>query len=68
MTGLGGYVLIVWSIWLRHCLDNKQDEFELHWPRIIGTVPSVERKESAEVASRPISNVPLKEKKKKKTR
>lgn len=33
MTGIGAYAYLVWGIWLRHCLDFKQDEFELVWPR-----------------------------------
>ncbi|KAF2272602.1 alkaline ceramidase-like protein [Westerdykella ornata] len=33
MTGVGAYAYLVWGIWLRHCLDYKQDEYELVWPR-----------------------------------
>ena len=61
MTGLGGYVLIVWSIWLRHCLDNRQEEFELYWPSFIGTVPSIVRKTSAGTPSGTVSNISLKQ-------
>ncbi|KAL1624416.1 alkaline ceramidase ydc1 [Neofusicoccum ribis] len=32
MTGIGAYFYIVWGIWLRHCLNGKQDEYELIWP------------------------------------
>jgi dihydroceramidase len=34
MTGLGAYCYIVWGIWLRHCLNERQDEYEFVWPRI----------------------------------
>lgn len=33
MTGIGAYFYIVWGIWLRHCLNYRQDEYELIWPR-----------------------------------
>ncbi|KAF2722653.1 alkaline phytoceramidase [Polychaeton citri CBS 116435] len=32
MTGLGAYFYIVWGVWLRHCLNGRQDEFTLDWP------------------------------------
>lgn len=32
MTGLGAYCYIVWGIWLRHCLNGRQDEYRLSWP------------------------------------
>jgi dihydroceramidase len=34
MTGVGSYFYIVWAIWLRHCLNERQDEFMLHWTSI----------------------------------
>jgi len=34
MTGTGAYFDIVWGIWLRHCLNGRQDDFELCWPSI----------------------------------
>ncbi|EMD91739.1 hypothetical protein COCC4DRAFT_128250 [Bipolaris maydis ATCC 48331] len=40
MTGLGAYFYIVWGIWLRHCLNYRQDEYELQWPNV-WTVPEV---------------------------
>ncbi|KAF2447863.1 alkaline phytoceramidase [Karstenula rhodostoma CBS 690.94] len=46
MTGLGGYCYIVWGIWLRHCLNGRQDEFKLHWPRLT-TMPVVVRTHNA---------------------
>lgn len=45
MTGLGGYCYIIWGIWLRHCLNGRQDEYKLHWPRLT-TMPVVIRTES----------------------
>ena len=45
MTGIGAYIQIVWGIWLRHCLDGRQDEYELDWPRIF-SIPNVVRKSS----------------------
>jgi len=44
MTGIGAYFYIVWGIWLRHCLNNRQDEFQLVWPRTWTSFPSVERR------------------------
>ena len=32
LTGIGAYYYITWGIWLRHCLNGRQDEFELYWP------------------------------------
>ena len=64
MTATGGYVLIVWSIWLRHCLDHRQGEYELYWPRIIGTVPSIVRKTSDERPFKSEPNGSLEDKKK----
>lgn len=40
MTGIGAYFYIVWGIWLRHCLNYKQEDYELVWPRMT-TVPVV---------------------------
>ncbi|EER28077.1 Alkaline phytoceramidase family protein [Coccidioides posadasii C735 delta SOWgp] len=33
LTGTGAYIYIIWGIWLRHCLNGRQDEYELYWPR-----------------------------------
>lgn len=33
MTGIGAYLYIVWGIWLRHCLNKKQDEYHVRWVR-----------------------------------
>lgn len=32
MTGIGAYMYIIWGIWLRHCLNNRQEEYYLWWP------------------------------------
>ncbi|KAE8152131.1 ceramidase [Aspergillus avenaceus] len=32
MTGIGAYLYIIWGIWLRHSLNNRQDEYYLWWP------------------------------------
>lgn len=32
MTGTGAYFYLVWGVWLRHCLNQKQDEYDLYWP------------------------------------
>jgi len=34
MTGIGSYFYIVWAIWLRHCLNERQDEYMLHWTSV----------------------------------
>lgn len=43
MTGIGAYFYIVWGIWLRHCLNGRQDEFQLVWPSMLASLPRVER-------------------------
>lgn len=47
MTGVGAYFYIAWGIWLRHCLNGRQDEFEMVWPSVWASVPRVERVVSA---------------------
>lgn len=44
MTGVGAYFYIVWCIWLRHCLNGRQDEYELVWPSLFTSVPSCVRR------------------------
>jgi len=34
MTGIGSYFYIVWAIWLRYCLNDKQDKYMLYWTRV----------------------------------
>ena len=45
MTGIGAYMYIVWGIWLRHCLNHRQDEYELYWPNL-WTLPEVRKLDS----------------------
>ncbi|KAL2063018.1 hypothetical protein VTL71DRAFT_6090 [Oculimacula yallundae] len=47
MTGVGAYYYIVWAIWLRHCLNERQDEFVLYWTSIF-RLPEVISIEDAE--------------------
>jgi dihydroceramidase len=44
MTGVGAYFYLTWGIWLRHCLNGKQDDYDLVWPRIMTSIPLVVRK------------------------
>ncbi|KAJ9668705.1 alkaline ceramidase ydc1 [Coniosporium apollinis] len=46
MTGVGAYFYIIWGIWLRHCLNRRQDEYDLVWPRVIGSLPVIERRQT----------------------
>lgn len=41
MTGVGAYFYITWAIWLRHCLNGRQDDFTLRWPRIFSLPETV---------------------------
>ena len=41
MTGIGSYFYIVWAIWLRHCLNERQDEYVLNWPSKFFSIPEV---------------------------
>lgn len=34
MTGTGAYFYLIWAIWLRHCLNGRQEEYDLDWPRL----------------------------------
>ena len=42
MTGTGAYFYITWGIWLRHCLNGEQDEYDMHWPSLF-SLPEVIR-------------------------
>ena len=46
MTGTGAYFYITWGIWLRHCLNGRQDEYDLRWP-ILWSLPEVVRTRKA---------------------
>ncbi|KAF2156038.1 alkaline ceramidase [Myriangium duriaei CBS 260.36] len=41
MTGTGAYFYITWGIWLRHCLNGRQDEYELVWPNKLTSLPLI---------------------------
>ncbi|KAI1027765.1 hypothetical protein LB503_011850 [Fusarium chuoi] len=41
MTGLGVNYFITWGIWLRHCLNGSHDQYILHWPQKLLSLPSV---------------------------
>lgn len=43
MTGIGAYISLVWGIWLRHCLNERQDEYELRWPSVFSSLPEIVR-------------------------
>ena len=49
MTGMGAYCYIIWGIWLRHCLNERQDEYEFVWPQLY-RIPEIVRVK-AEIAS-----------------
>ncbi|KZF26295.1 alkaline phytoceramidase [Xylona heveae TC161] len=44
MTGIGAYFYIVWGIWLRHCLNGRQEEYMMYWPRLY-VLPEILRRE-----------------------
>jgi dihydroceramidase len=48
MTGTGAYFYIVWGVWLRHCLNGRQDEFKLVWPSMFTSLPSVVKIDKSE--------------------
>ncbi|KAL8835296.1 MAG: hypothetical protein Q9170_003382 [Blastenia crenularia] len=44
LTGIGAYYYLTWGIWLRHCLNGRQKEYLLVWPRIL-SLPEIVRSE-----------------------
>ena len=46
LTGVGAYYYLIWGIWLRHCLNGRQDEYSLVWPSIV-SLPEIVRLESS---------------------
>lgn len=44
-TGVGAYFFITWAVYLRHCLNGKQDQYELYWPRMMTSIPVVVKKD-----------------------
>ncbi|KAI9819944.1 MAG: hypothetical protein M1827_006514 [Pycnora praestabilis] len=51
MTGTGSYFYITWCIWLRHCLNGRQDEYELQWPHILSLPEIVKTTKSDKTSS-----------------
>lgn len=49
MTGVGAYYYIVWAIWLRHCLNNRQDQYVLEWPSLFFSLPSVVKADTTSI-------------------
>ena len=47
-TGFAGYMNLTRLIWLRYCLEGRQDEFTLAWPSVWTSVPVVVRVEDRE--------------------
>ena len=47
LTGIGAYFYITWGVWLRHCLNGRQQEYILIWPRIV-SLPEVVRSANVE--------------------
>lgn len=39
------YFYITWGIWLRHCLNGRQDEYELVWPSTFTSIPFVVKRD-----------------------
>ncbi|GIK03137.1 hypothetical protein Aspvir_007206 [Aspergillus viridinutans] len=52
MTGIGAYLYIIWGIWLRHCLNKRQEEYDLWWPHF-WNFPEIVRV-STDSGSRPV--------------
>ena len=48
MTGTGAYFYLVWGIWLRHCLNGRQEEYDLYWPHIF-SLPEIVRSDEGKV-------------------
>ncbi|GKT63710.1 alkaline phytoceramidase [Colletotrichum tofieldiae] len=42
LTGIA-YYYITWGIWLRRCLEGREDEYRLVWPRSLSSIPLVVR-------------------------
>lgn len=49
-TGIAEYFNLTWSIWLRFCLEGKQDQVKLVWPSLL-SIPIVERTTEADVTN-----------------
>ncbi|KAL8691742.1 MAG: hypothetical protein Q9224_004104 [Gallowayella concinna] len=44
LTGIGAYFYLTWGIWLRHCLNGRQEQYNLVWPTMI-SLPKIVRSE-----------------------
>ena len=51
MTGIGAYFYITWGIWLRHCLNGRQEEYVLIWPGIF-SLPEIVKVTDADGVSK----------------
>ncbi|TFB05808.1 Alkaline ceramidase 3 [Trichoderma ghanense] len=47
MTGLA-YYYITWGTWLRHCLSGQGSNYILVWPRVLTSVPYLQRVENGQ--------------------
>ena len=41
MTGVGAYFYLVWGVWLRHVLNERQHEYGVRWPSMLWTLPEI---------------------------
>ena len=46
MTGIGAYLWLTWGVWLRHCLNGRQDEYAMSWPGLL-SLPEIVLKPQA---------------------
>ncbi|KAI5291850.1 hypothetical protein KEM54_005286 [Ascosphaera aggregata] len=60
-TGVGAYMYIVWGIWLRHCLNGRQDEYQFIWSRLWTLPYIVRRKRKPMDIQAPITSAKLTE-------
>ncbi|KAF7951890.1 hypothetical protein EAE96_007187 [Botrytis aclada] len=51
MTGIGSYFYLVWGIWLRHCLNDRQDEYVLNWPHYFSLPEVITRPEHSKISN-----------------
>lgn len=68
MTGFGSYFYIVWAVWLRHCLNERQDEYVLNWPSYFSlpeVIPLSQVKTASDKAKKPCINGQSKSKERK---
>lgn len=47
LTGVGAYYELMYGIYLRHCLDGRQNEYRLVWSSVF-SIPDVRRWASGE--------------------